>query len=216
MASVPTGTIYSIATAFATAKTVTGISNATTAVVSSTAHGYTNGDIVEITSGWGRINKRAFRVAGVTTDTFQLEGCNTTNTDFFPNGSSAGTVRKVDTWQPVGKILSQSSSGGEPRNINYKYLESDVEYTKNDGFSAVQEQFAIDADEIGQAGYNALVSLTEVQTDTILKKTLKSGSIILTPCTIAINENVIMQDGQLNRCNVAVSGNNRITRYASA
>ena len=29
MASVPTGTIYSIATAFATAKTVTGISNAT-------------------------------------------------------------------------------------------------------------------------------------------------------------------------------------------
>ena len=62
----------------------------------------------------------------------------------------------------------------------------------------------------------ALVALTYVQTDTILKKTLKSGSIILTPCTIAINENVVMQDGQINRCNVAVSGNNRITRYASA
>lgn len=216
MASVPTGTTYAIATAFGAPKTVTGISNAATAVVSSTAHGYSNGQIVEITSGWGRINKRAFRVAGVTADTFQLEGCNTTNTEFFPGGSSAGTVRKVDTWQPISKILSQTSSGGEARNIQYKYLESDVEFSKNDGFSAVQEQFAIDADEIGQAGYNALVALTDVQTDTILKKTLKSGSIILTPCTIAINENVIMQDGQINRCNVAVSGNNRITRYASA
>ena len=216
MASVPTGTTYALATAFAAAKNVTGISNAATAVVSSTAHGYSNGTIVEITSGWGRINKRAFRVAGVTADTFQLEGCNTTNTEFFPNGSSAGTVRKVDTWQPISKILSQNSSGGEARNIQYKYLESEVEFSKNDGFSAVQEQFAIDADEIGQAGYNALVSLTDVQTDTILKKTLKSGSIILTPCTIAINENVIMQDGQINRCNVAVSGNNRITRYATA
>ena len=215
MASVPTGTIYSVATAFSSAKTVTGISNAATAVVTCTAHGYSNGTIVEITSGWGRINKRAFRVAAATADTFQLEGCNTTNPEFFPNGSSAGSVRKVDTWQQINKILSQNNTGGDPKPINFKYLDSDVEYSKNDGFTAVQEQFAIDADEIGQASYTALVALTEVQSDTILKKTLKSGSIILTPCTLAINENVIMQDGQINRNNVAVSGNNRITRYSA-
>lgn len=215
MPTVPTGTVYAVATVFASSQSVTGISNASEAVVTCTAHGYSNGDYVEITTGWGRLNKRAFRVKSVATNNFTLEGANTTNTEFFPSGSSAGSVRKVTTWQQISKIMNPQSSGGEPRNITFKFLESDVEFVKNDGFSATQESFEIDADEIGGAGYTALQTLTEVQTDTILRKTLKSGSIILTPCTIALNENVRMQDGQINRCVVSVSGNNKPTRYAS-
>lgn len=215
MATVPTGTIYALATAFGSAKTVTGITNATEAVVSAVAHGFSNGDYVEVTSGWGRINKRAFRVKAAATDSFTLESCDTTNTEFFPAGSSAGSVRKVTTWQQISKVMNPQSSGGDPKPINYKFLESDVEYTKNDGFTAVQEGFEIDADEIGQAGYQALKTFTDVQSDTILKKTLKSGSVILTPCTVALNENVQMQDGKINVCKVAISGNNRITRYQS-
>ena len=213
MASVPTGTILSLATVFATAKPVTAISNAAEASVSATAHGFAVGDFVEITSGWGRLNKRAFRVKTSATDTFVLEGADTSSTELFPAGSSAGSVRKVSTWQQISKVMNPSNSGGEAKSITYKYLESDVEFSKNDGFSAVQESFDIDADEIGQAGYTALKTLTDVQSDTILKKTLKSGSIILTPCTVAMNENVKMQDGQINTCSVAISANNRITRY---
>jgi hypothetical protein len=215
MPTVPTGTIYAVATAFGASQTVTSISNATEAVVSCTGHGYSNGDYVLITTGWGRLNKRAFRVKSVTTNTFVLELANTTSTEFFPSGSSAGTVSKVTTFQQISKIMNPQTSGGDPKNITYKYLESDVENSKNDGFTAVQESFEIDADEIGGAGYTALQTLTDVQSDTILKKTLKSGSIILTPCTIALNENVRMQDGQINRCVVSVSASNRITRYAS-
>ena len=213
MASVPTGTIFSIATVFAAAKTVSAISNLAEGVVSCTAHGFSAGDIVEITSGWGRLNKRAFKVKAPTTDAFTLEGANTVNTEFFPSGSSAGSVRKVSTWQQISKIMNPTTSGGDPKPITYKFLESDVEYTKNDGFSATQEGFEIDADEIGQAGYEALKTLTDVQTDTIMKKTMKSGSIILTPCTVALNENVQMADGQINKCKVSISANNRITRY---
>lgn len=215
MATTPTGTILSVATVFASAKTISGISNAAEAVVSSTAHGYSAGDIVEVTSGWGRLNKRAFRVKSPTADTFVLERADTTNTEFFPSGSSAGSVRKVTTWQQLSKIMNPQSSGGDPKPINFKFLESDVEFTKNDGFTAVSENFEMDADEIGQAGYEALKALTDVQTDTILKKTLKSGSLILTPCTVALNENVIMSEGQINKVKLAVSGNNRITRYAA-
>lgn len=213
MASVPTGTIFSIATVFAAAKTVSAISNLAEGVVSCTAHGFSAGDIVEVTSGWGRLNKRAFKVKAPTADAFALEGANTVNTEFFPSGSSAGSVRKVSTWQQISKIMNPTTSGGDPKPITYKFLESDVEYTKNDGFSATQEGFEIDADEIGQAGYEALKTLTDVQTDTIMKKTMKSGSIILTPCTVALNENVQMADGQINKCKVSVSANNRITRY---
>lgn len=215
MAQVPTGTLFSVATAFAADKTVTAISNAATAVVSCTAHGYSNGDIVEITSGWGKLNKRAFRVAAVSADTFQLEGQDTTNTSFYPTGSSAGTVRKVTTWQQFEKVMNPQSNGGDPKTVNYKYVESDVEYSINDGFSATSYTLELDADAIGGAGYNAAKALTETQTDTIMQMRLRSGSPIYLPCKVALNENVKLQDGQINRVMVAFNGNNRATRYSA-
>lgn len=215
MASVPTGCTFAIATAFAAAKTVSAVSNAAEASVSSTAHGYSVGDIVQMFSGWGRLNRRPARVKSVTTDAFVLEGINTSNTEFFPAGTGTGTVKKVSTWQTINKILNPSNSGGEPKNVTVKFLESDVEENIFDGFTAISESFDIDADELGTASYTALVALTEVQSDTLLKKTLKSGSIILTPCRIAINENVKMSDGSIMTNGVSVNGNGRISRYAA-
>lgn len=215
MASVPTGTIFSLATVFAAAKTVSAITNATEASVSCTAHGYSVGDIVQLYSGWGRLNRRVARIKTSTTDAFTLEGIDTTNTEFFPAGSGGGTVRKVTTFQQINKILNPSNSGGEPKNVTVKFMESDVEESINDGFSAVTESFDIDADEFGQASYNALVSLSEVQTDTVLKKTLKSGSMIFTPCRVALNENVKLADGSIMTNTVSINGNGKITRYAA-
>ena len=216
MASVPTGTIFSIATVLAAAKTISAITNAAEASVSCTSHGYSAGDIVQVFSGWGRLNRRVARVKTPTTDAFLLEGINTTNTEFFPSGSGIGTVKKVTTFQQINKILNPTNSGGEPKNITVKFLESDVEENLNDGFSAITETFDIDADEFGGASYAALVALTDVQTDTVLKKTLKSGALIFTPCRVAINENVKMSDGSIMTNAVSINGNGRITRYAAA
>ena len=216
MASVPTGTIFSLATVFATNKTVSAITNAAEASVSSTAHGFLAGDIVQIFSGWGRLNRRAARVKSATADAFVLEGINTTNQEFFPAGSGGGTVRKVSTFQQINKILNPNNSGGEAKTVTVKFLESDVEENINDGFTAITETFDIDADEFGSASYAALVSLSEVQTDTVLKKTLKSGSLIFTPCRVAINENVKMADGSIMTNGVSINGNGRITRYSAA
>lgn len=216
MASVPTGTIFSLATVFAASKPVSDISNATEASVSCTAHGYAVDDIVQLYSGWGRLNRRVARVKTVTTDAFVLEGINTTNTEFFPAGSGGGTVRKVTTFQQINKILNPSNSGGEPKNVTVKFMESDVEESVADGFTAITESFDIDADEFGQASYNALVSLSEVQTDTVLKKLLKSGSMIFTPCRVALNENVKLADGSIMTNTVSINGNGRITRYSAS
>jgi len=215
MATTPTGTIFAIASAFAAAKTVTAISNASEGVVSCTAHGYTNGDLVQVYTGWGRLNRRIAKVKAATTDAFTLDSLNTTNTEFFPIGSSAGTVRKITTWQQISKILNPTSSGGEPKNIAVKYVDQEVEESLNDGFTATTEQFEMDADEYGGAGYSALQALTEVQTDTVLKKTLRTGTVILTPCRLAINENVKLTDGQIMTNMVSVNGNGRVTRYAA-
>ena len=215
MATLPSGTLLSVATAFATAKTVTGISNAAEAVVSCTAHGYQVGDIVQIYSAWGRLNRRAVKVKSVTTDTFVAEGIDTSNTEFFPNGSGGGTVRKISTFTQISKYLNANSSGGDPKNVTVRFMDEDVETTLNDGFTAVQETFEIDADQYGTAAYNALRQLSDVQTDTVLKKTLKNGSVIFTPCTVALNENVRMADGQILTNTVSISGNGRLTRYSA-
>jgi len=215
MAQVPTGTTFFIASAYATSKTVISVSNAAEAVVGCTTHGYSNGDLVEITSGWGRINRRVYRIKAVASDSFTLEGQDTTNTTFFPAGTGTGSVRKITTQTQINKVLSVNSSGGDPKTVTYKYIESDVEFSINDGFGATSFTMELDADAIGDTGYTALKSLTEVQTDTCLIMVSRSGAKIYQPCTVALNESVKLQDGQINRITAAFNGNNRLTRYAS-
>lgn len=215
MAQVPTGTTFFIASAYAAAKNTTAVTNASEAVVTSAAHGYSNGDFVEISSGWGRLHKRTFRIKGVTTNDFTLEGADTTNTNFYPSGTGIGSVRKVNTWTQLTTIMNPQTSGGEPKTVNYKYVESDVEYSINDGFSATQYTVEMDADSQSTAGYGALRSLTDVQSDTCMRIVMRSGSIVLLPCTVALNEVPSLQDGQINRVRATFNGNNRPVRYAS-
>jgi len=215
MAQVPTGSTFYVASTIASSKTTTVVTNAAEAVVTSTAHGYSNSDVVEMTSGWGRLNRRVFRIKTVTTDTFVLEGADTTSTTFFPSGTGIGTVRKITAFTQITTVMSPQSSGGEPKQVAYKFIESDVEYNINDGFTATSYTMDLDADAIGSAGYTALKTLTDVQTDTCLKIVTRSGSLLFVPCTVALNESVSMQDGQINKVKASFNGNNRITRYAS-
>jgi hypothetical protein len=215
MANVPTGTTFFVASALGSALTVSAATNASECQLTSTAHGLSNGDIVLTSLGWGRIDKRLFRVKSVATNTFVLEGCDTTNTTFFPNGTTTGSVQKVTTWQQVTQVLQANGSGGDPKNVEFKYYESDVAYSINDGFSATVYTFALDADSIGTAGYSAMKTLTDTQNLTGLKMVMRSGSIVLYPGTVALNENVQLQDGQINRVSGTMNCQGRITRYAS-
>lgn len=80
-------------------KVITGITQANPAVVSVTAHGYSNGDEVYIQSvaGMTQVNNRQFKAAGVTANTFQLQYMDGTNVNStaFTAYSSGGTVKKV-------------------------------------------------------------------------------------------------------------------------
>lgn len=215
MASVPTGTTFFVASTIAASKTTTVVTNASEAVVTSAAHGYSNGDIVEITSGWGRISRRFFRIKSVATDTFVLEGADTTNTTFFPAGQGVGSVRKVTAWQQVVQVLGLTSAGGDSRNVEYTYFDNDVSFSINDGFTATSITLELDADSISTAGYALLKTLTQVQTDTALRINKRNGQVTYQPCTVALNEVEQMQAGQVNRVRCVFNGNNVAVRYAS-
>ena len=218
MASLPTGSRISVATALSAKKTITNISNAAEAVVTAAAHGLQVGDIVVIFSGWGRLNGRVYRVKAIpTADTFTLEGrnANTTSTTLFSPGGGAGNFVKAITWVDVVQILSNNTSGGDAKKVTYRYLESENEQEINDGFSPVSRSLEIDADAIDTPGYDAMVELSATGADTIQRLTMKSGAVSYLACTVAFNEEVLMQDGQVNRCKADFSGKSKSTRYAA-
>lgn len=216
MAQVPTGTTFAIASTFAAPKTTTIVTNATEAVVTSVAHGYTLGDVVEVTSGWGRLNFRVFEIKTVTVDTFVLKGADTSNTTFFPAGLGVGTVRKITAFTQITQVLNPTSQGGEPRQVEYRYVESDVDFSINNGFSATSYTLQLDADSIGTAGYTALKTLTQVQTDTCLRILTRNGARIFQPCTVALNEAVQLQQDQINSVTASFNGKNLLTRYSQS
>jgi hypothetical protein len=105
----------SLQSAIATAKTITGITQANPAVVSCTAHGYSNGDIVYVEAqGMREIDQRVFRVAAVTTDSFALEAEDSTEYGSF----ISGTVAEVTLGTSVTTIKELSASEGGFNMIN--------------------------------------------------------------------------------------------------
>ena len=89
------GSIVHIASGKAAAKNVTAATNAAEAVLTVAAHGLTAGDYVVVTSGWGSLNGRVFRVKAADTGTVTLEGADTTNTDKYPAGGGVGKIEKI-------------------------------------------------------------------------------------------------------------------------
>jgi hypothetical protein len=79
--------------------TITGITKANPAVVTVTAHGFSNGDKIYITGvgGMTQVNNLEFTVAGITANTFQLSGINSTGYTTFTSGGLAKKIVEVTT-----------------------------------------------------------------------------------------------------------------------
>lgn len=81
------------------AKNITGVTKADPAVVTSNSHGFSNGDEVAIAGvvGMTELNGRNFKVANVTTNTFELQTMDGTDLDStgYTTYVSGGTASKV-------------------------------------------------------------------------------------------------------------------------
>ena len=92
------------------ALTISSITKANPGVATSTSHGLTNGDYVLLSvSGMYQVNNRVFRVTGSTTNTFNLEGEDTTNYGTF----SSGSAYKLTFGTTASTLLTISAEGGE-------------------------------------------------------------------------------------------------------
>src|SRR5690606_16477473 len=115
--------ILSITSAFDVAKPLTAITNAKPAVATSAANGFTDGDIGLVTSGWTELNDRPVRIADATTDSFELEGFDTTSLTRFPVGAGIGSIRKASDFVAFSQVTDVQTSGGEQQYFQWVYME---------------------------------------------------------------------------------------------
>jgi len=108
-----TGVILQVAKTYASSLSFSAISNATQAVCTVTGSTIVAGDYVEVSSGWGLLDKRVCRAyTGSNATSLILEGIDTTDTSKYPATTGAGSVRKISVWTDMSQIKSVTASGG--------------------------------------------------------------------------------------------------------
>lgn len=175
--SFPNGTVFSLGTTYSSPKTVSGVSNASPGVASATAHGFTDGDIVVMTSGWPSLNGAVVRVDNSTIDAFDLEGFDTTNVTAYPSGQGGGTAREVTAWVSLSQVTDVQTSGGEQQFYQWQYLEEKTQRQRPTVKSARSMSLTVDYDP-DLAWHAALLAADALNTPHVIRAQLPSGKVI--------------------------------------
>lgn len=210
----PNGSLVAIASGYGSPITVTGISNADPGVVTAAAHGLTDADIIEVTSGWSRLTDKIVRVDDAATGTFDLEGIDTTSTAIYPAGSGAGTVREITGWTQLAQILTSGSQGGEQQFLTYQFLESDAEKRIPTFKSAAGITFSIAYDP-DLAGYQLVQAANDDRQQRAVRITLADGSLLLYNAYVSLGTIPSLDVNQLMAVEVTLSLLAEPVRYAA-
>lgn len=213
--TLPNGALIHIGSAYGSALVVSAVTNASPAVATSTAHGLANGDYVVFASGWSRLNGRTFRVANVATNTFELEGIDTTSTTTYPAGSGIGSVKKVTTWTQISQVLNTATSGGEQQFTDYQFLEADSA-VRIPTFKAPAQLTVSVADDPTLAGYIAAKAANDDRVPRALRLSLPNSAKICYNAYISIASSPSLTVNEVMALEMtATFVNPEPTRYAS-
>lgn len=153
--------VVKVSTATAATKVITGITAANPGVVTSTAHGYSNDDIVSIAAvvGMTEVNGRAFVVQGatdspLTPNSFELSAVDTSGYTAY---SSAGTAA-LETMTAIGDVVSFSGFDGTADDIDVTTLTSTAKefLVGLQDFGGLSMELNLTNSDTGQAKLRAL------------------------------------------------------------
>ena len=211
-AKLPDGSTVYVASAYLASKAITAITNVNNPVATAVAHGLANGDFIEVTSGWGGVNGRVFKVENITADTFKIMGVDTSDLTKFPATAGIGSFRKVSTQAKILQVLEFSTSGGEQQFANFSYLEEDFERQLPTITSAQAITIAI-ADDPSLPGYQSLKAASDARTPTALFLKLRDNSVIAYNTIVSLNETPTTTKGQVMQVSSTFSLQGRPVRY---
>lgn len=109
-----------VAKTMGTAKTVTAVTNAKPGVASSTAHGLADGTVGVFSNvvGMVELEGQACRVDAPATDSFALDGLDTTKFSTFVSGD----FTPATAWSTLGHITQYTISGADPEQSDQTVL----------------------------------------------------------------------------------------------
>jgi hypothetical protein len=212
--TIANGSTIHIGSAVGSSLTVTVATNASPCVMTSTAHGLSNGDYIIVTSGWSRVTDKVWRVANITANTFELEGSNTSDTTVYPTGSGTGSAKKVTTWTQLTQVLSVSSQGGEQQYASYQPLEGDREVR----IPTVKSGGGLDI-EVGDdptlAGFQAFMTANDSRTAYAVRITAANSGKSLFYSYISADKVPQMNVNDVQKARITLSHLNEAVRYAT-
>jgi hypothetical protein len=160
----------------AATKTITAITKASPGVVSSTAHGYANGNYVVLSiSGMYQVDGKVVRVANQTANTWEIEGIDTTSYDTF----TAGTSALITFGTNITTATSMSASGGDFDFIDTTTIHGNVK-TQIPGLANPQTYTFDNLWDISDTAQIAMKAATDGQAQRAFRFTFGTGGPIMT------------------------------------
>lgn len=211
----PNGTIFSIATAYGSQKTLSAITNADPAVATSANHALSDGAIIEVRSGWPLLDERIVRIDNGDTNTFELEGIDTSNTSRFPALEGVGSARAITQWTPLSQVTGAQSAGGEQQFTQWVYLEDGVQRQRPTFKNAKSLQLTLLYDP-SLAWYDALLEADQAGTPRALRAALPNGDFLYYNMYVGFDGEPSIVANENMACVASFSHASRFIRYAAA
>lgn len=203
-----------IESAKAASQSIVGITKANPAVVTySGTDSYANGDYVLLTvQGMSQVDGRIFRVANVSvgSDTFELEGCNSTTFDTF----TSGTVEELTFGTTLTVAANVSVSGGDFQFIDVTTIHDTIQ--KQIPGNASPTTFSLDCQwQPDDTGLIALKAASDAKAQKAVRITFANGYKYLVTGYVGCTLSPTGSAQQVVSTPVVITAYGRPTTYAT-
>lgn len=210
--NVPEGAVFYFSSTFASAKTITALTNASPASATSTSHGFVDNDEILLTSGWEDATDTVWRVDQTDANSFGVLGLNSTNTNYFAAGSGTGSAQLISAWTTIPQVLSVSSSGGDPKRTTVQPLAKRNAFNITTGFNPTDITLTL-AHDSSNANFITMLDLSRTLTDVAFKMVLSGGNVTYGYGTLTVSEVPALNVGQVNTVTCSISLRGRSVSY---
>lgn len=157
----------------AAAKVVSAVTQASPGVATSTAHALTDGSVgyFGTVSGMAQLEGQAARVDTVLTDSFALQGINTTGYPAY----TAGTFVPVSVWSTLSRAASYDIGGGDADQIDTTVLLDVIKQTANGLLAAQSVKFDLKLDTTDEEALTLVRAAALSQAYLVFRITLSDG-----------------------------------------
>lgn len=192
------GTAFAIASTYAASKSMSALTNASSAVATLEAsHGVGVGEYVEITSGWDLANGRIARATAVATNDVTLGNIDTQNTSLYPTGTGTGSVREISAWTALSQITGDwGISGGDQNFADATFVSHLIQQRIPTDRSPIEITLPFFFDN-SLAWLAAVRSASQSSTPAAIRMIFSNGNIIVANAYWSLRDMPTVNDGTL-------------------